>query len=75
MKLQTNVMNYGGNGVVISTPQPKAAGKPVCACQHKHAEPAVPASNGTLDFTKMTSAEKVAYHKALGSHPGVTFIS
>jgi hypothetical protein len=63
MKLQTNVMNYGGNGVVISTP-PAAADKPVCACQHKHAHAAAPASNGTVDFAKMTSAEKVAYHKA-----------
>jgi len=73
MKLQTNVMNYGGNGLVISTPPApaeKTAEKLVCACQHKHTHGATPASNGkaasngTVDFTKMTPAEKVAYHKA-----------
>jgi hypothetical protein len=64
MKLQTNVMNYGGNGVIVSAP-PAAEQKPACACQHKHEQAAAtPASNGVVDFTKMTTAEKVAYHKA-----------
>ena len=72
MKLQTNVMNYGGNGVVISTPpapaSPKVAEKPVCAMPAQARRDRLrtngKAQNGTVDFTKMTAAEKVAYHKA-----------
>jgi hypothetical protein len=51
MKLQTAVMSYGGNGVAVSLPpsaQPQAKAE----------------SNGTVDFSKMTAAQKVAYHKA-----------
>jgi hypothetical protein len=51
MKLQTAVMSYGGNGVAVSLPpsaQPQAKA----------------ASNGAADFSKMTAAQKVAYHKA-----------
>jgi DhnA family fructose-bisphosphate aldolase class Ia len=78
MVLQTNVMSYGGNGVVMSVP-PSATGakkskEPVAACTCKstaHAACACPdkkpnksETNGTIDFTKMTAAQKVAYHKA-----------
>jgi hypothetical protein len=78
--LQTGVMNYAGNGMVISvpplTPQPplplrgegeKAACACACPCNGAAKKPEAPASqetNGTVDFTKMTAAEKMAYHKA-----------
>jgi len=88
MVLQTNVMNYGGNGTTISIPpaaKPAAAAHDACACRngktaahsHDHGACACPtteqkaakapvakpaATNG--DFTKMTAAQKVAYHKA-----------
>jgi hypothetical protein len=70
MKLQTNVMNYGGNGVVVSAPAPEKS-KAACAC---HAKPlskkdgcgcnGAAKANGEVDFTKMTAAQKMAYHKA-----------
>ena len=76
MVLQTNVMSYGGNGVVMSLP----ATKPACACKGKgqaRQEKDGCACNGSVkgsaattkasvavDFTKMTAAEKVAYHRA-----------
>ena len=80
MQLQTNVMSYGGNGVVVSSP-PLANGKPVkaatneekhgtCACQcstrKAEAKPVVetPPANGGVDFRKLTPAQKIAYHKA-----------
>ncbi len=55
MKLQTNVMSYGGNGVAMSLP----ARPPVAT----NGSPAAPA-NGQPDFAKMTAAQKVAYHRA-----------
>jgi len=76
MMLQTGVMNYAGNGTVISVPpsptepkksQPAAA---ACACQCKHQEAENASSNGktghagNTDFHKMTAAEKIAHHKA-----------
>jgi hypothetical protein len=76
MVLQTNVMNYGGNGVTINVP-PKTNGKPAkaeekhagCACQcsakkQKESAAVAKGSNGEPDFTKMTAAQKVAYHRA-----------
>ncbi len=62
MTLQTGVMSYGGNGKAISVPTKKEekAGGCACAC----GGPAKAATNGAVDFTKMTAAEKVAYHKA-----------
>ena len=71
-----NVMNYGGNGTVMSAPPaaPQAAAngkaKADCGCGCKgacdgKAEKAT--TNGhaaEVDFTKMTAAQKVAYHKA-----------
>jgi hypothetical protein len=74
--LQTNVMSYGGNGVVMSLP----ATKPACACKGKgpsrqekdgcacngsaNGSAATAKTNTAVDFTKMTAAEKVAYHRA-----------
>jgi hypothetical protein len=56
MVLQTGVMNYGGTGTTISLPQKPAVKQP-------EKKPGVEA-NGTPDFSKMTSAQKIAYHKA-----------
>jgi hypothetical protein len=50
MKLQTNVMSYGGNGVIVSAPPPSNG-----QTARTVSEP---------DFAKMTPAEKIAYHKA-----------
>jgi hypothetical protein len=78
MKLQTNVMSYGGNGVATSLPvgtsrtekkeQPAAC---ACGCAKCGSEGKAEAkevkkqsSNGTVDFSKMTIAQKIAYHKA-----------
>jgi hypothetical protein len=55
MKLQTNVMNYGGTGTAVSLPS-----KPQPSVPKTDAAP----KNGTVDFSKMTPAQKVAYHKA-----------
>jgi hypothetical protein len=77
MKLQTNVMNYGGSATVISVPpSPAAASRQEkdacpcratagngCACNGNAAKPAA-AANGTVDFAKMTTAQNMAYHKA-----------
>ncbi|HMF18930.1 MAG TPA: hypothetical protein VKE98_17110 [Gemmataceae bacterium] len=67
LQLQTNVMNYGGSGVTISP----GVEKKKCACKScdcaKKIEPGLvveETSNGTPDFSKMTPAEKMAYHKA-----------
>jgi hypothetical protein len=77
MQLQTNVMSYGGNGVVMSVPPSapesrtrkeqtacacKSTTHASCACPDKKANNAQ--TNGTVDFTKMTAAQKIAYHKA-----------
>jgi hypothetical protein len=74
MQLQTNVMNYGGTGTIISAPPPSPrvatrGSKPACACGCNGKKQACPApaatsTNGTPDFTKMTTAQKMAYHKA-----------
>ncbi len=67
MQLQTNVMSYGGSGVTTShgTEKKKCACKS-CDCPKKSeaAVAAAEAGNGTPDFSKMTTAEKMAYHKA-----------
>jgi hypothetical protein len=79
MQLQTNVMSYGGNGVVRSVPTSAGDAKArkkqascackntghaacTCACADKKATKAE--TNGVVDFTKMTAAQKIAYHKA-----------
>ena len=81
MRLQTNVMSYGGNGTVVSFPAQSAARQPAakkcsgnpdgrgCGCSNgaKEKQPtskAEPQSREDVDFTRMTPAQKVAYHKA-----------
>ncbi len=76
MKLQTNVMSYGGNGKVVSLPEsPRVAtrgleaAKKDCGCGCNGAgtcapRTAAPSANGHPDFAKMTPAQKVAHHKA-----------
>jgi hypothetical protein len=69
MELQTNVMNYGGDGLVRSLPEKPAkkddhahAG---CACQCKNgAQEKKSTANGEPDFATMTPAQKVAWNKA-----------
>ncbi len=69
MRLQTNVMSYGGSDKLVSLPgKPRAAcdfGK-TCACQDASSAATLTetASNGEPDFRRMTPAEKIAYHKA-----------
>src|SRR6266851_1883124 len=58
MKLQTNVMSYGGNGKVTSLPP--SSGAPLTLPQTRQAF----SSNNEPDFSKMTSAQKVAYQRA-----------
>jgi hypothetical protein len=66
MNLQTNIMSYGGNGKVVSLPPAKKD----CGCGCNGAGTcgtkavAQPSANGQPDFTKMTPAEKIAYHRA-----------
>jgi hypothetical protein len=61
MVLQTGVMNYSGTGTTISTPLAATAELSGCKCKCEK-----PSTNGQVDpdFTKMTAAEKVAWHKA-----------
>ena len=66
MTLQTNVMSYGGNGRVVSAPPSpaKKEAKPAeCACGCKEKAPKRAETN-SVDFSKMTAAQKLAYHKA-----------
>ena len=71
MKLQTNVMSYGGNGKVDSVPErprgaarERAVAKKDCGCNGAGTCAAEPSANGHPDFSKMTSAQKLAYHRA-----------
>jgi hypothetical protein len=77
LQLQTSIMSYGGSGTVISiAPSAKEtaakangacpcnpAADSHCACAEKAAKPAGQAG-AAVDFSKMTAAQKVAYHKA-----------
>ena len=64
MVLQTNVMSYDGNGKVVSVP-PTNEKKAGCGCGGKCKNgKAKAATNGEVDFSKMTAAQKVAYHRA-----------
>jgi hypothetical protein len=73
LRLQTGVMSYGGNGVTVSVP-PSPNGAATCACKVTAAAKAAhdgncscngrATANGEPDFTKMTPAQKIAYHKA-----------
>jgi hypothetical protein len=56
MQLQTNVMSYGGNGRVVSIAPIQAAGTPRQSSREQ-------SFNGQPDFSRMTSAQKVAYHR------------
>jgi hypothetical protein len=80
LRLQTNIMSYGGNGVAVSLPPtwngqfPKIAqaeaGNCSCSCttaaeEAKASLPqAAPSANGDVDFRRMSLAQKMAYHKA-----------
>ncbi|HLJ95539.1 MAG TPA: hypothetical protein VKU02_20345 [Gemmataceae bacterium] len=74
MQLQTNVMSYGGNGVLVSTPAGKTQTGPAkhegCGCrsgakQENGSTASVPPNEDSMpDFTTMTVAQKIAYHKA-----------
>jgi hypothetical protein len=74
MVLQTNVMSYGGSGATVSIPAPKKAvcdkKKGVCSCGcskngKKNGAAAVAEKiDNEPDFSKMTTAQKVAYHRA-----------
>ncbi|MFL5338927.1 MAG: hypothetical protein ACJ8F7_02070 [Gemmataceae bacterium] len=61
MQLQTGVMNYSGTGTTISVPPPAEHRACKCGCEKPSAngQPA-----GEVDFTKLTMAEKMAWHKA-----------
>ncbi|GIW79724.1 MAG: hypothetical protein KatS3mg105_1531 [Gemmatales bacterium] len=67
MVLQTNIMSYGGNGKTVSFPPRPVATTPAtsngqtcrCQCQAEARSP-----EKEPDFSRMTPAEKVAYHKA-----------
>ncbi|MGL4551114.1 MAG: hypothetical protein ACRC33_08000 [Gemmataceae bacterium] len=68
MVLQTGVMNYAGNGTVVSAPPPSANGaarkkKDGCGCGDACCPPAEK-KPAAVDFSKMSSAQKVAYQKA-----------
>ena len=75
MKLQTGVMSYGGNGKVVSIAG-RAAGcrqwesqsglrlRLQAACNGKAEKATTNGHAAEVDFTKMTAAQKVAYHKA-----------
>jgi hypothetical protein len=66
MKLQTNVMSYGGNGKTIRVPSsqsPRMATLELEKERHSTAQ-AKNMVNGEPDFSKMTPAQKAAYHKA-----------
>jgi hypothetical protein len=61
MTLQSGVMSYGGNGKMISVP-PRLAPVRRTGAGVSPAKPV--ASHHEPDFSKMTAAEKIAYHKA-----------
>jgi hypothetical protein len=74
MQLQTSVMSYGGSGTAVSLPpagakpmgkQPVAPVECSCKCQQeKAAENESGCTCEDIDFTKMTPAQKMAWHKA-----------
>jgi hypothetical protein len=75
MRLQTNVMSYGGNRVFVTpphAPEPIEEKHAACACQcstkankaDRAPAESVPLGNSEVDFAKLTPAQKIAYHKA-----------
>ena len=72
LQLMTGVMSYGGSGKTISAPPP--ASKPAAESAPKPAEapkvdapkakePVAPTTPAAPNFAKMSSAEKLAYHR------------
>ncbi len=66
MKLQTGVMSYGGDCKTVSLPPAAAKETPKkdCGCGCNGKCNGKPAKADAVDFTKMTPAQKLAYHKA-----------
>jgi hypothetical protein len=80
LRLQTNVMSYGGNGVAVSLPpsgqlragKKAEAGRCGCACgctvsagaEKASLTQAAPAASGDVDFRRLSPAQKIAYHQA-----------
>ena len=73
LQLQTNVMNYGGNGSTISLPpskEPRGEGRGAGVEKETASSPLTPhpslltTQGEEPDFRKMTPAEKIAYHRA-----------
>ena len=74
LQLQTNVMAYSGNGRVISFPEKTTASSEgscrcgqQCSCRDKQSSNSNSfpvTANGEPDFSRMTNAQKIAYHKA-----------
>src|SRR5262249_39780807 len=66
LTLQTNVMSYDGSSSLISLPEkPTTSAEPACNCKGcACSKKATTATQGEVDFRKMTPAEKLAYHKA-----------
>ena len=56
LKLQTNVMSYGGSGTVISLPTPTSSAKTTSASE-------AVAVDESPNFGKMTSRERLQYHQ------------
>ena len=56
LKLQTNVMSYGGSGSVISLPAPTSSAKTALASE-------IVAAGESPNFGKMTSRERLQYHQ------------
>ena len=55
LKLQTNVMSYGGSGTVISLPTPSAEKSETTASPTSEA--------GRPNFAKMSASERLGYHQ------------
>jgi hypothetical protein len=72
MQLQTGVMSYGGSGTTVSLPPDSTNPKhktatllASCKCKdHKSAGGESGCACEEIDFTKMTPAQKMAWHKA-----------
>jgi hypothetical protein len=67
LQLQTSVMDYAGSGVTMSLPSKAAPASKSCACGCGVTcapKEGPKLAHGQPDFSKMTTAEKVAYHRA-----------
>jgi hypothetical protein len=60
MTLQTNVMSYAGSGKTISVPNPT---KPSSSASPNRQENVGSTTSTAPDFTKMTSDERLAFHR------------